>query len=179
MSSRTLAAPQTICRGSTPEPIETEQTFSLVASGCGVLLRTLPTTTPAARAARSSSSSTSNPAMESCSARLSTSLRKGTNSRSHCSETRINPSWKRPDPTDGREPLGYGGGLSHRLAQAAHVLPWPKTRASGLWSLSSAPNAGPTLISGLRECPGTPLRKTAATPQNGWRSRSSVLTTTR
>ena len=92
--ARTLAAPQTICRGSAA-PTSTLQTLSLSALGWGARSATNPTTTPAAWAARLSMDSTSKPAMDSRSARASGANAPSgalTSSRNHWSETRINPS---------------------------------------------------------------------------------------
>ena len=87
----TFAAPQTICSGSAA-PTRTRQTLSLSAAGWGSRASTNPTTTPAARTARSSTDSTSKPAIDSRSARCSGSRASGstcTSSRSHWSETRM------------------------------------------------------------------------------------------
>ena len=102
--ARTLGAPQTICSGSAA-PTATLQTLSLSAAGWGSRRSTRPTTTPAARAARSSIASTSKPAIESRSASPSAaraSSSPSTSSRSHWSETLIRP------PPSQRRILGIG-----------------------------------------------------------------------
>jgi len=68
--------------------------------------------------------------------------------------------------------------LSLRFATAAQRPLWPKTRASGSLSLSSATNAGPIPPSVLLGCLDTPQRRTDGTPPNGWKSKSSALTAT-